>query len=297
MLRGVLAGSLLFAGAGAVETREPPVAAHVRAARTVEHGKDGLWRVTATENFRVRHEIPDAAGEEIARLLEEHRERLQRVWLGAPRERWVPPCDVYLYPTGERYRRSTGVLPASLGHTTIKQDRNSGRVVERTIHVQYQTSAKQLQRLLLHEGTHAGLAGELGVYVIQRWADEAIAMLEEDDEAQEAYRRRLFAACRAQTLLPVWDVLTAEEYPKNVSAFYLQSGDVARYLVALRDRKTFLDFLRTARREGNDAALQKHYGFANVAALEAAWRADVEKRANADTHVGPASPLRGKPGP
>src|SRR5262249_57284231 len=63
------------------------------------------------------------------------------------------------------------------------------------------------------------------------------------------------------------------DYPGDVMALYAEGYSVARFLVAKKDRKTFLAFVKQGMDDGWDGAVKEHYGFRDVEALEDAWLA------------------------
>jgi hypothetical protein len=101
-----------------------------------------------------------------------------------------------------------------------------------------------------------------------------MALLSEPGDKLDGYRRKLAEARRDGLLLPVRDLMTAEEYPeaRRAFAFYLQSVSVTDYLARQPGGpQAFARFVNEAMRTDYDAALRKTYGM-DLATLEQRWR-------------------------
>jgi hypothetical protein len=93
----------------------------------------------------------------------------------------------------------------------------------------------------------------------------------------EADRRRLWAQAGPQLLRgtrqPLTRLFAAEHYPADrddLRAFYVQGAAVTEFLL-LAGKPQFLQFVRTGMQHGWEQSTADHYGFPNVASLEAAW--------------------------
>jgi uncharacterized protein (TIGR03000 family) len=60
-------------------------------------------------------------------------------------------------------------------------------------------------------------------------------------------------------------------YRLQAMALYAEGYSVTRFLVAARDRSTFLAFVKQGMHEGWDAAVREHYDYDSIEALEKAW--------------------------
>src|SRR5262249_30045329 len=106
---------------------------------------------------------------------------------------------------------------------------------------------------------------------VPRWADEGSAILEEHPKERKRYRTTCQACRGTGRLIPLARLFTLSSYPRDVTAFYAQSASVTEFLVGLKDRKTFLAFLKSGKENAWDKAVKQHYGLAGVAELEKRW--------------------------
>jgi hypothetical protein len=77
--------------------------------------------------------------------------------------------------------------------------------------------------------------------------------------------------CRTGRLIPLRRLFVLTEYPRDVMALYAEGFSVANYLVSLKGRRTFLDFVATGQTGGWDPAIQQYYGLGGVDALQEQW--------------------------
>jgi hypothetical protein len=66
--------------------------------------------------------------------------------------------------------------------------------------------------------------------------------------------------------------LKTRTIPSTRKDIYAVASSLTEYLVQLRDRKTLLEFGASASAKGHDAALQQHYGIADIGRLQIAWQ-------------------------
>ena len=106
----------------------------------------------------------------------------------------------------------------------------------------------------------------------RRWADEGAAVLSSDD-LQRSQNERLLRQVLASPhrFIPLDLLVTLTDYPEDVQTLHAEGYSAVRFLVEAKDRGTFLAFLSTANRDGWDQAVQRHYGYPNLKALEKAW--------------------------
>src|SRR5262249_27351895 len=106
-----------------------------------------------------------------------------------------------------------------------------------------------------------------------RWADEGMAVLSEPRSQLERFGKTLHR-CRAQgELVHLAQLMQRADYPPaaTITAFYVESVSIVEFLVAERDPRTFVQFVRDSQRGAIDAALKKNYQCPTVAELEARW--------------------------
>jgi hypothetical protein len=235
----------------------------------LERGTDG-WLRAETPNFRLYHAQPRDRAEQIVRAAENARAAAILKWAGESHGSWNPVCDVFLHANAADYARATGKGEKSPGHATYQLQGST--VVRRRLDLRAD-EPNLLTNIVPHETTHLVLGELFGDAPPPRWADEGIAVLAEPRSQFERYARTLHR-CRAQgELVHLAQLMNLSDYPDaaGITAFYVESVSIVDFLVAERDPKTLVHFLREAQRGKLDAALQKHYQCSSVAELEARW--------------------------
>jgi hypothetical protein len=232
--------------------------------------RDG-WLCAETTNFRIYHNHSKAFARQVAEIAEETRKRVTGKWFEGPGEDWDPRCVVTLYATAQEYSRATGLPAASRGRSYMRTDQ--GRVVGRSIDLHCEDTETLLEAVLPHETTHVVLAGKFGTQQIPRWADEGMAMLSEPRERVDLYLQNLPYYRQQQRLYHVRDLMQLTEYPepRYLSAFYAQSVSLVEFLSAEKGGVVFAQFLREARKDGYQEALNRHYGYRTLDELQAQW--------------------------
>lgn len=227
------------------------------------------WARAETANFRLHHALTREQAERVVRVAESARAAAFKKWADRAAGNWNPVCDVYLHPTAADYTKATGKADSSPGHSTYQVQ--NGAVRQRRLDLRGD-DPNLLTNVIPHETTHIVVGELLADVALPRWADEAMAVLAEPRAQVERYARTLHR-CRANgELVPLAQLMRQADYPdaKQITAFYVESVSIADHLIAERDPKTFLIFLRDASR-GLDSALQKHYRCQNVAELQDRW--------------------------
>ena len=236
----------------------------------------------ATANFDVRG-ASSSRTEAIVRHAEQVRERAFATLLGtsamAP---WTVRCEIHLHATEESFTAAVGGPPdGARGATAIEFA--GADVCVRRIDLMDDDPAV-IPDALAHELVHVVLAEHFTATPPPRWADEGLAVLFDDEDKQAGHARDFAAARRAGMTWSASHLLTMEEYPREPHrqrVFYGQSAALVRWLIDQRGAATLLSFLDDAAAIGEASALERHYGFSTVAALERAWLAQP-----ADTDVG-----------
>jgi hypothetical protein len=216
-----------------------------------------------TTNFDV--EAPDeAVARRVGEAAEGHRKRLAVLWLGEELPAWPDPCAVRV-----RIRPD-----ASGGATSFAYDK--GEVLGQ--HMQLEGTVERiLTNVLPHEVMHTILAHVLR-QPVPRWADEGCAILAEDEEEQKRHRELAEKFVGDGRAMPFRRLFAVREYPRDVMALYSQGYMVSRFLVARKDRKTFMAFLRQGVKGDWDAALKEHYGYDKAEELEEAVLGDQRRQ-------------------
>lgn len=232
------------------------------------------WR---SANFVVK-----APNQEIARTVTEHAEAYRRskalVWLGFELPPWPRPCEVEV-------RLALGNAGGATSFTFDEQ-----RVVRQEMVVEGPLD-RILESVLPHEVTHTVFAARFG-RPLPRWADEGGAVLSEDYLELRRHDLLVRELINAGRMIPLRRLFLLTEYPPDVMALYAQGFSVARYLVALRGERVFLDFVWDGQQTDWDSALAQHYGLRRVEDCEARWIEWLRAGKGTGADLGPAIAAR-----
>jgi hypothetical protein len=236
----------------------------------------------ATANFDV-HGTSSTRAEAIVRHAEQVRERAFETLLGASAPSpWTVRCEIHLHATEESFAEAVGGPPDGARGATAIEFAEAGICVRRIDLMDDDPAA--VPDALAHELVHVILADHFTIAPPPRWADEGLAVLFDDEAKQAGHARDFAAARRAGMTWSASHLLAMEEYPREPHrqlVFYGQSAALVRWLIDQRGAATLLSFLDDAAAIGEGAALERHYGFSTVAALERAWLSQP-----ADTDIG-----------
>ena len=236
----------------------------------------------ATANFDV-HGTSSTRAEAIVRHAEQVRERAFETLLGASAPSpWTVRCEIHLHATEDSFAEAVGGPPDGARGATAIEFAEAGICVRR-IDLMDDDPAT-VPDALAHELVHVILADHFTTAPPPRWADEGLAVLFDDEAKQAGHARDFAAARRAGMTWSASHLLAMVEYPREPHrqrVFYGQSAALVRWLIDQRGAATLLSFLDDAAAIGEGAALERHYGFSTVAALERAWLSQP-----ADTDIG-----------
>jgi len=236
----------------------------------------------AIANFDV-HGTSSTRAEAIVRHAEQVRQRAFETLLGASAPSpWTVRCEIHLHATEESFAEAVGGPPDGARGATAIEFAEAGICVRRIDLMDDDPTV--VPDALAHELVHVILADHFTAAPPPRWADEGLAVLFDDEAKQAGHARDFAAARRAGMTWSASHLLTMEEYPREPHrqrVFYGQSAALVRWLIDQRGAATLLSFLDDAAAIGEGAALNRHYGFSTVAALERAWLAQP-----ADTDIG-----------
>jgi tetratricopeptide (TPR) repeat protein len=259
----------------AIQERTSPATTKVRYGVQHRTDKQNGWLVADSANFQVFHHDPDLA-EKVIQLAEETRVTMSAQWLGERELRpWSVRCEIWVHPTAEAYCRATGAPPDSPGHSSIGAEKDdASRIHSRRIDLRAD-EPNLLRAVLPHEATHVVLAGHFGRKTLPRWADEGIAILSEPADRIDRHLHDLPRAFQEGRVFSVAQLMELDDYPGHqfMQTFYGQSAALVQFLVDTRDPRAVVELLRSAQREGYEAALRRHFGFRDYADLEQQWLA------------------------
>ena len=201
---------------------------------------------------------------QVAEEAERQRKQLAKRWLGKEIPDWSKRCPICVR-----------VDPVSGGSSSFNFANCHDVGLQPKVNLQGSVDLI-LTNVLPHEMTHVVLACHF-LKPMARWADEAAAMLSESEQRCGRYRNAFRALPTPRRMYALGNLLEMKDYPGEPKLFYDQSYSVANYLVELKDRATFLAFIRTGTNEGWTRAAKLHYDFDSLGGLESAWLASVDK--------------------
>jgi RNA polymerase sigma factor (sigma-70 family) len=221
----------------------------------------------AEASFRTEHFVVVAPSRAVARKVglaaERLREDLALKWLG----RELPPWPD-LMPI--RITTTTGGIGGASSFAFDQQ-----KIVSQQMHLQGPVEAL-LQSSLPHEMTHVILA-HWARRPVPRWADEGAAVLGEDLRERTRHLRRLAQILADDKMIPLRQLFSLQDFPRDADKLYCEGYSVTAYLVARGGRAKFLEFLRHAFEWGWDRALVSYYDIGDVDQLQRLWLADFRK--------------------
>jgi uncharacterized protein (TIGR03000 family) len=221
-----------------------------------------------SDNFKVEAPTRELA-ERVALDAEQHRKDLAVLWLGQEMPTWERPCSLEVKLAFER----------AAGATSFAFDRD--QVLTMDMHIEG-SRERVLASILPHEVTHTVFAHHFRC-PLPRWADEGGCVLSEDRIERRRHdmltRQILDTPGRA---IPLRRLFKLKDYPRDVMVLYAEGYSVTRFLVAARDRATFLSFVQQGMDDGWDDAVRKHYDYDDVDDLEQAWLASLGKPGTSD---------------
>jgi hypothetical protein len=209
-----------------------------------------------TRNFVVKAFRADVA-RQVAEYAEYYRRSKAVEWLGREVPDWSDPCTVEVVLK----------MGDAGGATSFAFD--NGRVVGQDMTVEGPLE-RILNSVLPHEVTHTIFAAKFG-RPLPRWADEGGAVLSEDSIELDRHDRLVREVINTGRAIPLSRLFMLTEYPSDVMALYAQGFSLANYLVSLRGKPYFLDFVWDGQTGGWNAALSSYYGIYTTEDLERRW--------------------------
>jgi hypothetical protein len=213
-----------------------------------------------TMNFVVDAPTPQFA-KEIGDAAEKWRVSLAQEWLGETLPRWSQPCPI-----------KAKVAPnlGAGGATSFVFD--GGEVFDWKMNIQG-SRERILDSVLPHEITHTIFATHFR-QPLPRWADEgACTTVEHRSEVSKQERMLIdFLKGRPGRGIPFNDMFAMKEYPQDVLPLYAQGHSLSVYLIGQHGKREFMAFLADGMQDENwRRAVQAHYGYEHLLALQNSW--------------------------
>jgi hypothetical protein len=268
--------SCLFAAlSGSVGAEE---LSHLPTAAQSPYPIEGDEKQATSANFHVYSQAIDSR--EIATLCEDQRSTLLKMWSpDCELPPWMPQCNVVVHATRASFASSVGCTSqTTVGSTWIGVE--DGRITKRRIDLI--EDGRQLPALG-HELTHAVMADVFGGLRPPPWADEGMAVLSDSLGKRRLHERDLERAMFQRAMWPLPTLLSRECHPNavNFPTFYAQSASLTAFLVKRVSPSQFVRFVKSARTNGYDRALNEEYSIADVAQLERLWRPQATRQLTA----------------
>ena len=209
-------------------------------------------------NFIVETADPQMAAR-ISQAAEQFRHDLAIEWLGQAMPNWAQPCMM-----------TVQVAPhlGAGGATTFVFD--NGEVFGWRMNIQG-SAERVLDSVLPHEITHMVFASYFRS-PLPRWADEGGATSMEHVSEKQKHRQMLVQFLHTGHGIAFSQLFAMTEYPQDVMPLYAEGYSLAEYLIYHGGRKKFVAFLADGMRDGQwPAAVQRHYGMADLPTLQNTW--------------------------
>ena len=214
------------------------------------------WGASArSKNFVVEAPTEQLA-KEFAELAEYYRREKAIEWLGKQMPDWTAPCTLKITITD---KGAGGATQFEFGGQSIRQSMHIEGAYERL-----------KNSVLPHEVTHTVFAHHFR-QPVPRWADEGGSVYSEDDLERGRHDGMCKQILNGGRGFPLKRLFSLSQYPNDVMVLYAQGYSVTRFLVESSDRQTFLNFVADGMNLGWDRAVQTHYKYRSVDALEEAW--------------------------
>ena len=187
---------------------------------------DGPVETLESENFTILH-YNGALAERVAEAAEYHRTRImQDLGLSGA---WKGKCKIYIHRTQAEYTMKTGQPEWTGGCSRYNSE--GSHIVELQIH-SWQTSPRLLKSVLPHEITHCVVYANLpDPGNMPRCLHEGIAVLMEPPYRQDYFLDFLRSRMQSQEFLPLADLISARDYPRDPDFFYAEGFALVQYLV------------------------------------------------------------------
>lgn len=190
---------------------------------------------------------------------EVYRRDLAIEWLGHELPPWQGPCPITAH---------VGSHLGAGGATSFMFD--NGRPFGWTMTIQG-SQERILDSVLPHEITHTILATHFG-RPLPRWADEGAATSVEHVTERNKQKRMLISFLTSGRGIAFNRMFAMREYPADIMPLYSQGYSLARFLIAQKGKREYIDYVGDGMNWNNwTAATKKHYGYESLSELQITW--------------------------
>lgn len=228
---------------------------------------DGPPKQLETEHFTIVH-YNDALAQEVAGRAESERLRLTTDF---HLKSWTEKAKIYLHRTQGEYTARTGLPEWSGAVSRFSYDGTRPHSPE--IHT-WQTSPRLLTSTITHEIMHLLVAvNATNGLAVPRSLHEGFAVYAEPRFRQDYMLDFLKVRLKSQDFIPLADLLTLKDYPRDPDFFYSEGYALVLYLVNLRGRDPTIGLLKTLNStNASITEVLKLSGASTLESLEANWK-------------------------
>jgi hypothetical protein len=211
-----------------------------------------------SQHFTVTAPTGDFA-RQVCQAAEQYRRDLAIEWLGRELPDWRDRCNI---------RVTVGPHLGAGGATSFAFV--NGQPIDWQMTIQG-SRERVLDSVLPHEITHTIFATHFG-RPLPRWADEGGATSVEHISERSKQHKLLIEFLTSDRGIPFNHMFAMKEYPQDILPLYSQGYSLARFLIAQRGKRAFVNYVGDGMRWNNwTAATKKHYGLESLSALQIAW--------------------------
>lgn len=224
----------------------------------------GTGAQSRSKNFII--ETPDANfSHQVAQAAEKYRHDLAVEWLGEAMPNWAQPCVMTV---------QVGPHLGAGGATTFVFDH--GEVFGWRMSIQG-TPERVLDSVLPHEITHMIFASQFR-QPLPRWADEGGATSVEHASEKSKHCQMLNQFLRTGRGIAFSQMFAMTEYPRDIMPLYAEGYSLAEFLIQSGGRRKYVEFIDDGLKSNDwPAAVRRHYGAKDLAALQNTWLAWVSQ--------------------
>jgi len=232
-----------------------------------------------TENFVV-YADDELLAKKVSKQAERYRKELAIQWLGRELPKWRHKCPIKV-----EINNNAG---GETSFAFITNNSGRGEPIDWSMKI-YGPPDRLLDAVLPHEVTHTIFATHFGC-PLPRWADEgACTTVEHESERRKNHRMLLeFLTSQPSRGIPFNRMFTMRNYPHDILPLYAQGYSVARFLIAKKGRRHFVDYVGKGLQNENqtqvlrawDEATREFYQYKDLSELQVDWLAWVKNGSN-----------------
>ncbi|MCH8043581.1 MAG: hypothetical protein IID44_07665 [Planctomycetes bacterium] len=229
-------------------------------------------------SYRTTNFIVNASSDQFAKQIGQTAEQMRRdlaiEWVGRELPRWESPCPITV---------NDGPRLGAGGATSFPFD---GGPLFCMMTIQG-SKERILDSVLPHEVTHTVFATHFG-RPLPRWADEGACTTVEHISERQKHHKMLVRFLRNGRGIAFNRLFAMKEYPSDIMPLYAQGYSLARYLIGLKGKRHFVNFIGDGMRDEQwHRAARASYGCEDLSALQKDWLEWV-KRGSPNPKAAPA---------